>query len=167
MRMKTREIKEKWITIKYDYMPKYCNSCKLQGHNEKECFILHPKLYPKEEEDEEKNKDNTNEDIIENIKVGQTCHKQGEGGSCDNKGKEKKGEEEFEVQNIKKFPKRGRQYHKDRVEMVWHPRPEQHKGQMIQITNKFGTLTDNQEDGVGEGELRSAEPRLGGETEGV
>lgn len=39
-----------WITIKYDYLPKYCKNCKLQGHNEKDCFVLHPKLYPKEED---------------------------------------------------------------------------------------------------------------------
>ncbi|KAK4726526.1 hypothetical protein R3W88_031443 [Solanum pinnatisectum] len=48
----TGEIKEKWIKINYDYMPKYCKNCKLQGHNEKECFVLHPELYPKEDEDE-------------------------------------------------------------------------------------------------------------------
>lgn len=35
-------------------MPKYCNTCKLQGHNEKECFIFHPKLYSVEEDEEEK-----------------------------------------------------------------------------------------------------------------
>ncbi|KAG5591652.1 hypothetical protein H5410_042166, partial [Solanum commersonii] len=49
MRKKTGEILEKWVTIKYDYVPKYCTNCKLQGHNEKECFIIHPKLYLKEE----------------------------------------------------------------------------------------------------------------------
>ncbi|KAG5577887.1 hypothetical protein H5410_058021 [Solanum commersonii] len=75
-----------------------CAKVKVEGHNEKECFILHPELNSKEEQDEEKNKDNTNEDIIENIKAGQT---------------------------------------------------------------------DNQEDGLGEEELKSVEPRLGGETEGV
>lgn len=44
------DIKEKWITINYDYIPKYCKNCKLQGHNEKECYVLHPELYPKEEQ---------------------------------------------------------------------------------------------------------------------
>ncbi|KAG5577077.1 hypothetical protein H5410_057211 [Solanum commersonii] len=38
--------------------------------------------------------------------------------------------------------------------MIWHPRPEQHKDQVIKIANKFGTLTDNQEDVVGEREVR-------------
>ncbi|KAH0641898.1 hypothetical protein KY289_032872 [Solanum tuberosum] len=53
MRKKTGEINEKWIPIKYDYVPKYCKTCKLQGHNEKEHFIIHPDLYPKEEDEEE------------------------------------------------------------------------------------------------------------------
>ncbi|KAH0717073.1 hypothetical protein KY285_013104 [Solanum tuberosum] len=35
MRMKTGEVKERWIHINYDYVPKYCKSCKLQGHNDK------------------------------------------------------------------------------------------------------------------------------------
>ncbi|KAG5579514.1 hypothetical protein H5410_050141 [Solanum commersonii] len=35
MKTKTRE---KWITIKYGYVPKYYKSCKLHGHNEQECF---------------------------------------------------------------------------------------------------------------------------------
>jgi len=49
MRMKTGEVKEKWITIKYDYVPKYCKNCKLQGHNGNECFIIHPELYQETE----------------------------------------------------------------------------------------------------------------------
>lgn len=36
---------EKWINIKYDYMPKYCKTCKLQAYNEKECFVIHLELY--------------------------------------------------------------------------------------------------------------------------
>ncbi|KAH0650073.1 hypothetical protein KY284_029985 [Solanum tuberosum] len=47
----TREVVEKWITIKYDYVSKYCTTCKLQGHDEKACYILHPELYPKEDKD--------------------------------------------------------------------------------------------------------------------
>ncbi|KAG5581764.1 hypothetical protein H5410_052391 [Solanum commersonii] len=57
-----REVVKKWISIKYGYVPKYCNTCKLQGHNKKECFIIHPELYPKEDEEEivrKKNNDNT------------------------------------------------------------------------------------------------------------
>ncbi|XP_059288170.1 uncharacterized protein LOC132041477 [Lycium ferocissimum] len=42
-----------WIDIKYDYMPKYCKSCRLQGHNVKECFVLHPVLKPVKENKKE------------------------------------------------------------------------------------------------------------------
>ncbi|KAK4718618.1 hypothetical protein R3W88_016956 [Solanum pinnatisectum] len=51
MRKKTGEVVEKWVPIKYDYVPKYCKTCKLQGHNERECFVIHPELYPKEEKE--------------------------------------------------------------------------------------------------------------------
>ncbi|KAG5585127.1 hypothetical protein H5410_045561 [Solanum commersonii] len=54
VRKKTGEVVEKWVAIKYDYVPKYCKTCKLQGHNEKECFIIHPELYPKEEKERDK-----------------------------------------------------------------------------------------------------------------
>ncbi|KAH0712533.1 hypothetical protein KY289_008492 [Solanum tuberosum] len=75
MRMKTGEIKEKWITIKYDYVPKYYNNSKLQGHNEKECFVLHPELYPKEEEHAENYMNKSNESPIENINAGKAGNK--------------------------------------------------------------------------------------------
>ncbi|WMV08972.1 hypothetical protein MTR67_002357 [Solanum verrucosum] len=52
IKKKTGEIVEKWIDIKYDYLPKYCKSCKLHGHNEKECFVLHLELYQKEDDNE-------------------------------------------------------------------------------------------------------------------
>lgn len=54
----TGEIKEKWIDIRYDYMSKYCNNCKLQGHAQTDCYMLHPELYSKEEreDDGKKNK---------------------------------------------------------------------------------------------------------------
>lgn len=43
-KVNTREIISTWIKIRSDYMPKYCNTCKLQGHKESECFVLHPEL---------------------------------------------------------------------------------------------------------------------------
>lgn len=46
IKKKSREIVAKWITKKYEYLPKYCKNFKLQEHNENECFILHPILYP-------------------------------------------------------------------------------------------------------------------------
>lgn len=38
-------------------MPKYCKKCKLQGHDENDCYVLHPELYPKEEKVVEGDKD--------------------------------------------------------------------------------------------------------------
>lgn len=46
----TGEIVEKWINISYDHLPKYCKTCKLQGHDEQGCYVLHPELYQKKEE---------------------------------------------------------------------------------------------------------------------
>lgn len=37
-------IRTKCVKIQYDYIPKYCRECKLQGHNEEECRRLHPEL---------------------------------------------------------------------------------------------------------------------------
>ncbi|XP_049344712.1 uncharacterized protein LOC125809115 [Solanum verrucosum] len=62
MRKKSRKVLERWVTIKYDYVPKYFKTCKLQGHNEKECLILHQKLYPKDETEEEGDKEYENTD---------------------------------------------------------------------------------------------------------
>lgn len=53
MRRKTRDIKEKWITVKYDYVPKYCQTYKLYGHSANECFVIHPNFYLKEEDKDE------------------------------------------------------------------------------------------------------------------
>lgn len=54
LRKKSGEIVEMWININYNYVPRYCGNCKIQGHSEQQCYVLHPELYPKEE-DEEKN----------------------------------------------------------------------------------------------------------------
>lgn len=40
----TGEVNTGWITIKYDYLPKYCNHSKLQGRIEAKIRILHPEL---------------------------------------------------------------------------------------------------------------------------
>ncbi|KAH0639573.1 hypothetical protein KY285_036159 [Solanum tuberosum] len=49
LKKKNGEIADKWIRIKYDYVPKYCKTCMIQGHNEEECYVEHPELYPKAE----------------------------------------------------------------------------------------------------------------------
>ncbi|XP_070020060.1 uncharacterized protein [Nicotiana sylvestris] len=40
----TGDIRTEWVTIKYDYLPKYCKECKLQGHDVFECWKIHPEL---------------------------------------------------------------------------------------------------------------------------
>lgn len=42
---------EKWIKIRYDYLPKYCTTCMIQGHNVDQCFMEHPELFNKKEQD--------------------------------------------------------------------------------------------------------------------
>ncbi|KAG5610931.1 hypothetical protein H5410_022212 [Solanum commersonii] len=42
------------IKIQYDFLTKYCRTCKLQGHNEEECRTIHPELkYAREQEVQE------------------------------------------------------------------------------------------------------------------
>lgn len=40
----TMESRIEKVKIRYDFLPKYCTKCKLQGHDEQECRVLHPKL---------------------------------------------------------------------------------------------------------------------------
>lgn len=41
MRKQSGEITEKWITFRYDHVPKYCKNCKIQGHDQEQftCYI--------------------------------------------------------------------------------------------------------------------------------
>lgn len=68
MRRKSGEVVEKWINIIYDYALKYYKECKLQGHNEKKYYVIHPELYPKKEKekDEEKNQGGQNQNKKKN-----------------------------------------------------------------------------------------------------
>ncbi|WMV30685.1 hypothetical protein MTR67_024070 [Solanum verrucosum] len=49
MKKTNGEVMETWVRIKYDYIPKYCKTCMLQGHDEQQCYVEHPELYPKKE----------------------------------------------------------------------------------------------------------------------
>ncbi|XP_070015513.1 uncharacterized protein [Nicotiana sylvestris] len=40
-----------WVRIQYDMLPKYCRHCKLQGHDQFECWRIHPELYVEKEND--------------------------------------------------------------------------------------------------------------------
>ncbi|KAG5615618.1 hypothetical protein H5410_015442 [Solanum commersonii] len=57
IKKKTGEVISKWIQIKYDYLPKYCCTCKLQGHNEDNCYVLHPELFDGDKKKQEDKKD--------------------------------------------------------------------------------------------------------------
>ncbi|KAG5605216.1 hypothetical protein H5410_026708 [Solanum commersonii] len=52
MRMKTDEVVEKWVKINYDYGPKYCQTCMIQGHDEEQCYVVHPDLHPNRDKSE-------------------------------------------------------------------------------------------------------------------
>lgn len=41
------------MKIKYDYLPKYCKTCKKKGHNELDCWVIHPDLHKKFNEGDE------------------------------------------------------------------------------------------------------------------
>nr|XP_033512783.1 uncharacterized protein LOC117277460 [Nicotiana tomentosiformis] len=40
----TGVVRTEWVRIQYNLLPKYCKACRLQGHNEFECWCLHPEL---------------------------------------------------------------------------------------------------------------------------
>lgn len=79
IKKKNREISDKWIQIKYDYLPKCYKTCKLQGYNEEECFVLHSKLF---EENKKKNNktgaSNVNKETKGDNKEGDKTKKKGE-----------------------------------------------------------------------------------------
>lgn len=70
LRRKTGEIVEKWITINYDHVPKYCNNCKIWGYDEQGCYVLHLELYPKMEEAGETYKKKAQAEKEEDMKQG-------------------------------------------------------------------------------------------------
>ncbi|KAG5604764.1 hypothetical protein H5410_026256 [Solanum commersonii] len=40
----TGEVRSETVTIRYDYIPKYCVECRLQGHNKEKCRIINLEL---------------------------------------------------------------------------------------------------------------------------
>nr|XP_009800037.1 PREDICTED: uncharacterized protein DDB_G0287625-like [Nicotiana sylvestris] len=42
-----------WMRIQYDMLPKYYRHCKLQGHDQFECWRTHPDLYVEKENDDQ------------------------------------------------------------------------------------------------------------------
>lgn len=54
------KVMEKWIRIKYDYVPKYRKTCMIQAHDEEQCYVKHLELF-KEQETKEYDNDSQNE----------------------------------------------------------------------------------------------------------
>ncbi|KAG5630892.1 hypothetical protein H5410_002609 [Solanum commersonii] len=116
IKKKTGEIVAKWIDIKYDYLPKYCKSCKIQGNNEKDCFVLHSELYPKED-DNEKDKVGTVKQKIYNH------------------------QESWQENGAR----RGREWHRVGVSQRWNPKERVVNVEDGLITgNKFNALNENE-----------------------
>ncbi|KAG5591557.1 hypothetical protein H5410_042071 [Solanum commersonii] len=86
-------ISERWINIRYDYMPKYCKTCKIQGHDEQQCYVVHPELYQgkKDKNSQEEMKESQGEEAKD--KGGETNNNKAvEQAQGTNKGKEGVGE---------------------------------------------------------------------------
>ncbi|KAH0712380.1 hypothetical protein KY289_008339 [Solanum tuberosum] len=129
------EVVEKWVRIKYDHVPKYCTNCRLQGHNEHECYVLHPELYPKKMEEIEKELGDR-----QNGRANRTVSEEKET-QMGNQREMDGNKEEFQVQRNKKHQGKGRQ-------QVWNPKqPQPHKGVEEKMTteNKFEALEDSEQ----------------------
>ncbi|KAH0722240.1 hypothetical protein KY285_004845 [Solanum tuberosum] len=133
MKSKTGEIREKWITIKYGYVPKYCKSCKLQGNNEQECFVIHLELYQRGEGENQKTKKEEGDEGIQRLDT--FTQKEQDSPTINN---------DFQEQMRGKCYGRGRQMAKGGAEKVWYPRPKQTRTNEVTTTNKFGALEDEE-----------------------
>ncbi|XP_049348182.1 uncharacterized protein LOC125812750 [Solanum verrucosum] len=141
-----RGIVEKWVAIKYDYVPKYCKTYMLQGHNENECFIIHPELYPKEE------KESNAEKLTGDKKEELERRSKGKENMVEHKREIKQGENNnLKEQSRMKFEE-GDKYHNrgGRREQVWHPRKHLVKDHNVQTHNMYEAFGENKEKEEGE-----------------
>lgn len=79
MNFNTRVSRIERVKIQYEFLPEYCKKCMLQGHNEVECRILHPKLKQVFEDKKNKwqghnHKTNYGKDIIRGQQKHQQVH---------------------------------------------------------------------------------------------
>ncbi|KAH0773716.1 hypothetical protein KY290_010853 [Solanum tuberosum] len=146
VRKKTGEVVEKWVAIKYDYVPKYCKTCKLQGHNENECFIISPELYPKEE------KESNAEKLIGDKKEELERRSKGKEKMVEHKGEIKQGENNNLKEKSRMKFEEGDKYHNrgGRREQVCHPRKLLVKDHNVQTHNMYEALGENKEKEEGE-----------------
>ncbi|KAH0716807.1 hypothetical protein KY290_013066 [Solanum tuberosum] len=141
MRKKTREIMEKWVTINYDYVPKYCKTCKLQGHNEKDYYVIHPELFPQDEQKEEKEQKQDNKE-----NKGERGNQAD--GKCANGKKQEQGDRvqednerntNFREQRRRYGYEKGYQIQNRMTAQVWNVRTSQVNAE-VTTKNKFGAL---------------------------
>lgn len=97
-----------WIKIRYDYMKKYCKACKLQGHKEAECFVIHPQLKIQKEDMMVDNNQQMDERTLANEKI---------------VGPQYQGEEQVPVMENKEkeilYKEKGRQHRND-TKKIWN-----------------------------------------------
>ncbi|KAG5606966.1 hypothetical protein H5410_028458 [Solanum commersonii] len=122
IKKKTGEVISKWIQIKYDYLPKYCCTCKLQGHNEDDCYMLHPELFDGDKKKQEDKK--VSNDKVEN--------------------KTKEGDQKSKKEEVVQNGKGANDMVKGKKEVItrWDPRP---KIDQVDTSNKFQTLEGQKE----------------------
>ncbi|KAF3678954.1 hypothetical protein FXO37_04125 [Capsicum annuum] len=107
----------------------------VKGHNKKECYILRPDLYSKEEEKDTKEK--TQEEQHHGNR--EDLNNEEDKRTLEDKGK-KKLHNEFQEQRRKDRYRRGRHNHKGRMGMTWNLKPQD-----LTTNNKFKALGDNME----------------------
>ncbi|KAH0722187.1 hypothetical protein KY285_004803 [Solanum tuberosum] len=123
----TGEVVKKWIRIKYDYVPKYCKTSKLQGHDENACYIVHLELYPKENKD-------TKDKVLEGER------KDDKGKGKDIQGQQNDDEQIFKEHRLKNGFGRGVQQKKIGVAQQWHKKIRPQGEGVVTIVNKFTAL---------------------------
>ncbi|KAG5611101.1 hypothetical protein H5410_022382 [Solanum commersonii] len=145
--MRTLKIVEKWVKIKYDYMPKYYKTCMIQGHDEEQCYVEHPELHParqnvskeiSEMQRHGQGEREENTEIMENTKGREGQHKRWEG---DNKEERFQGEKHNKEGPSKKV-----------INQVWSKVG-------VKTTNKFDALNDEDTDMLEQGTLGNSESR--------
>lgn len=58
---------ERWVRIKYAYVSKYCKTRMIQGHDEQQCYVQFPELYPKTEKKDHEPKEKKVEEYTQPI----------------------------------------------------------------------------------------------------
>ncbi|KAH0706380.1 hypothetical protein KY285_010882 [Solanum tuberosum] len=119
--------------------PSCARNYKLQGHNEKECFVLHLKLYPKEEGGEETEEDKSKNN---NKKINTVPEKK------KNANKGKSTDNNFQEPKIKIGAKRGGYHYREGQIQIWNPKEKVSDEDLLMIGNKFDAL--NEEEGTKE-----------------